>query len=109
MNIRPEFMTPIPRFLKSASKALVQSQVQAQEERVIPSILCKRKYGQEFGSESFEDERYNQRINEQFFQSNIGYGVVAPVPAPASIGKVLDSVIADFRQDLWSFLAVEKK
>ena len=101
MNTRPEFMTPKPRFLKRASKVGAQ----VQEERNIPSVLCKRKYGEEFG-DSFEDQRYNQHINEQFFQSNIGHGVVAPVLDPVSI---LNTVIADFRQDLGSFLATTDK
>lgn len=90
MESRPDFMTPIPKSPKKDP---------------IPYILStKRKYGEEFG-DSFEDERYNQHIGEQFFQTNIGHGVLTS----AAIHEALDSVIADFRLNLDSFLAMADK
>jgi hypothetical protein len=68
IKLRPDFMTPKPVSPKRLRKE---------------SILGKRKYGHSFATESYEEERYGQQIDNQFFQNNVGHNVVQEAAAGA--------------------------
>ena len=41
----------------------------------LKSVLKKRKYDNAFNDETYDDERYDQHINSDFFANNIGHAV----------------------------------
>jgi hypothetical protein len=60
-ELRAPFMSPKPSSPKN--------------NKFIPSVLGKRKYDSSFDNETFDDERYGQRINNDYFEKSMGHGV----------------------------------
>ena len=86
VQVRPEFMTPLP---KSNKKTRVSPE---------PSALGKRKYSQSFSPVAFEDQRYGQHINNEYFKHNIGHAVCQPEPRkPSKCQETVDELISDYR------------
>lgn len=42
----------------------------------IPAKSKKRTYEETFGPREYDNERYGQEIDESFFQTNVGHGVM---------------------------------
>jgi hypothetical protein len=59
------------------------------------SVLGKRDYIIAFGDDA-EEERYGQKIESNFFATNIGHGAFSPVE---KLQAATDSVIQDFRAE----------
>ena len=81
---RPKFMTPKPVNVKTE----------------IPSILSKRKYEDAFDLENYDDERYGQHIDSDYFTHIVSNGVYQPEPEqPKSrCQEAADAAIADLNQ-----------
>jgi len=114
---RPRFMSPKP----SSPKRLKPSAVRSTSP--LPSELGKRDFIIAFGDDA-EEQRYGQKIESDFFATNVGHGVFSPTeqkpPAtattPASgltaeqMHAAVDSVIQDFRQDFRAdFVGVQRR
>jgi hypothetical protein len=117
---RPEFMSPKPTSPKRKPVA-----VRPASSSPLPSALGKRDFIIAFGDDA-EEQRYGQKIEGDFFATNVGHGVFSPVeqkpsaPAPASattpasgltaeqMHAAADSVIQDFRADLSGLLRRER-
>jgi hypothetical protein len=85
-QVRPEFMTPFPMRNR-------QSRVSTE-----PSALGKRKYSQSFRPVTFDDQRYGQEIDNEYFKHNIGHTVCQPEPRkPSKCQETVDELISDYR------------
>jgi len=51
------------------------------------SILGKRKYGDTFDQDSFNEARYNQPIPEDYFRVNMGHTIIQEESKSKSVGK----------------------
>lgn len=60
--LRPAFMTPMPKSEKHMPLPLVSTR--------------KRKFDEAADSSTFDDERYNQHISNDFFKTNVGHDVL---------------------------------
>jgi len=82
-------MTPLP---KSNKKTTVSPE---------PSALGKRKYSQSFSPVAFDDQRYGQHINNEYFKHNIGHAVcqpeLEPRKPPSKCQETVDELISDYR------------
>jgi hypothetical protein len=58
------------------SKSIKPLSPKSKGNAIAPSVLGKRKYGESFTHETFNDARYSQPIPEEFFQANMGHTVI---------------------------------
>jgi len=100
-TFRPDFMTPKP--------------ISSNEALPLVSLLGKRTFSDAFEGE--EEEHYGQKIDDTFFETNIGHGVFSPLQEQekeqeqgqkANIQQAVDSVIQDFRHDFNNSLRRER-
>jgi len=66
-----------------------------------PSLLGKRTYSQAFNPITFDDRRYEQHIDNEYFKHNIGHAVCQPEPIkpikPSKCQETVDELISDYR------------
>jgi len=62
----------------------------ATHKKNIPSVLSKRKFEEAFGSETFDDERYQQHIANDFFVKSQGHNVDYKVSNKTVINAIYD-------------------
>lgn len=109
---RPRFMSPKPSSPKR-KPILKPSAVRPASSLPLESVLGKRDFIIAFGDDA-EEQRYGQKIEGDFFATNVGHGVFSPVEQkpPALTAEVLqaatDSVIQDFRADFAGILRRER-
>jgi hypothetical protein len=84
---RPEFLepylivppnSPINKERRRKPVLIKREELQREEanQQYREKLLCKRKYNRAFNKESYEDERYGQHIDSDYFEKgNIGHGV----------------------------------
>ena len=113
---RPRFMSPKPTSPKPL-KPLAVRQTSPLPSELGTSELGKRDFIIAFGDDA-EEQRYGQKIEGDFFATNVGHGVFSPIkaeqkpPASGLTAEVLqaatDSVIQDFRADFAGILRRER-
>jgi hypothetical protein len=96
---RPDFMTPKPRSPKKKTPA---------PRPEIESILGKRKYKDAFEEATFDDERYDQHIAIDFFETNTGHNVIQQANMSA-FQRATDQVIEDFRRDFQTAIPILRR
>lgn len=69
LDVRAPFMSPKP----VSPKRKVSDNSGNQN---LVSILGKRKFNEAFDATTFDDDRYGQHINTDFFNTNVGHNVV---------------------------------
>ena len=90
-NERPAFMSPKPTSPKRSP---------------LPSALGKRDFIIAFGDDA-EEQRYGQKIDGDFFATNVGHGVFsAKSEQKPLVQAATDSVIEDFRAE---FFGVQRR
>jgi hypothetical protein len=98
---RPAFMSPKP----TSPKRLKPSAVRPTSP--LESVLGKRDFIIAFGDDA-EEQRYGQKIEGDFFATNVGHGVFSPITAEKKgftaeeLQAATDSVILDFRAEFTS-------
>ena len=91
-NTRPRFMSPKP--IRSTSP--------------LPSVLGKRDFIIAFGDDA-EEQRYGQKIDGDFFATNVGHGVFSAKSEQKPLAQAAtDSVILDFRTEFAGFQRRER-
>lgn len=66
----------------------------------IESLLSKRKYSNAFDKDGYDDERYGQHIDDNFFIRKIGHCAHQDPPPPTKCRETINSVITGFNQVL---------
>ena len=98
--IRKRFMSPKP---SSTRKPILRPLATSP----LPSVLGKRDYIVAFGDDA-DEQRYGQKIEDDFFVCNVGQGVFSPIAAEKKgftaeeLQAATDSVIQDFRAEFAS-------
>ena len=77
------------------------------------SILGKRKADEAFGPDSYDEDRYGQNINNEYFKNNIGHGVKnepnTNLKTNVKFATSSDWTSADFNEDFEANLPPELK
>ena len=109
---RPEFMSPNP--ISPKRKPILRT-LAVRPTSPLDSTLGKRDFIIAFGDDA-EEQRYGQKIDCNFFATNVGHGVFSlqaeekPAAATATgfteerLQEVTDSVIQEFRTDFGNIL-----
>ena len=63
---------------------------QSTNKKIIPSVLSKRKFEDAFDSETFDDERYQQHISNNYFENSTGHSVHYEVSNKTVINSIYD-------------------
>jgi hypothetical protein len=72
-SFRPAFFSPIAK-----RKPILRRRPGVP---IIPeSLLGKRRFGEAFEESHYDDERFNQHIDTDFFAKNIGHNIYVPKP-----------------------------